>query len=104
MTKVQGHIYVVPSRINDLVPHHRLAEISPRMNVTHTINQFSFGDDMPVSLQLALHSYSFVFSFLSFLPPPLLLLLLLLLLNLFFFLPASLINRVNSLLSKADVV
>ena len=48
VTKVQGHMYIVPSRINDLIPPERLSEVSSRINVTHTINQFSFGDDIPV--------------------------------------------------------
>ncbi len=51
ISKVQGHMYILPSRINELVPPQKLREASSRMNVTHTVNRFSFGDDIPVSQQ-----------------------------------------------------
>ena len=55
VNKVQGHAYIVPSHVNDLVPMNRVFEASARMNVTHTINHFSLGDDIPVSTSI--HSY-----------------------------------------------
>lgn len=51
ISKVQGHMYILPSRINELVPPQRLREASSHMNVTHTVNRFSFGDDIPVHFQ-----------------------------------------------------
>ena len=67
VTKVQGHMYIVPSRVNDLIPPERLSEISSRINVTHTINQFSFGDDIPVRycLPLFLFSYFFIYEYIE---------------------------------------
>lgn len=50
ISKVQGHMYILPSRINELVSPQHLREASSRMNVTHTVNRFSFGDDIPVGM------------------------------------------------------
>ena len=55
VNKVQGHAYIVPSHVNDLVPMNRVFEASARMNVTHTINHFSLGDDIPVSTSISVH-------------------------------------------------
>ena len=48
ITKVQGHIFIIPGRINDLLSNSEIRQIANAINVTHTIHHFSLGEAIPV--------------------------------------------------------
>ena len=48
ITKVQGHIFIIPGRINDLLSNSEIRQIASSINVTHTIHHFSLGEAIPV--------------------------------------------------------
>lgn len=66
ISKVQGHVYIVPSRLYDHLSLSQLREVYPynrgffdflyrtmqTLNVTHTIHSFSFGEDIIVCIKL----------------------------------------------------
>ena len=48
ITKVQGHIFIIPGRIDDLLSYSEIRQIASSINVTHTIHHFSLGEAIPV--------------------------------------------------------
>ncbi|CBK24766.2 uncharacterized protein [Blastocystis hominis] len=47
ITKVQGHVFIIPGRINDLLSNSEIRQIANSLNVTHTIHHFSLGEAIP---------------------------------------------------------